>query len=130
MATPPRVLTIAGSDPSGGAGIEADLKVMTAHGCYAMTCITALTAQNTQSVAAIHHVPPPFVAQCLHAVLDDVGVDVVKTGMLASADTIDVVARALDGLHVRVVLDPVVMPCRRRHHSACGTAIDQTCKHR
>lgn len=79
-ATPPRVLTIAGSDPSGGAGIEADIKVITAHGCYAMTAITALTAQNTCGVRGVHIVPPEFLRSSLEAVLEDVGVDVVKTG--------------------------------------------------
>lgn len=76
----PRVLTIAGSDPSGGAGIEADIKVITAHDCYAMTAITALTAQNTEGVRAIHMVPPEFLKSSLEAVLEDLGVDVVKTG--------------------------------------------------
>ena len=76
----PRVLTVAGSDSSGGAGIEADLKVITAHGCYGMTAITALTAQNTLGVDSIHHIPGPFLRSCLEAVLSDVGTDVVKTG--------------------------------------------------
>lgn len=76
----PRVLTIAGSDASGGAGIEADLKVITANGCYGMTAITALTAQNTLGVDGIHHIPGPFLRSCLEAVLSDVGTDVVKTG--------------------------------------------------
>jgi len=76
----PRVLTVAGSDSSGGAGIEADLKVITANGCYGMTAITALTAQNTLGVDRIHHIPGPFLRSCLEAVLSDVGTDVVKTG--------------------------------------------------
>lgn len=76
----PRVLTIAGSDSSGGAGIEADLKVITTNGCYGMTAITALTAQNTLGVESIHHIPGPFLRSCLEAVLSDVGTDVVKTG--------------------------------------------------
>lgn len=78
----PRVLTIAGSDPSGGAGIEADVKVIAAHGCYGMTAITALTAQNTEGVRGIHIIPPEFLRSSLEAVLDDIGVDVVKTGVL------------------------------------------------
>jgi len=78
--TIPRVLTVAGSDSSGGAGIEADLKVITANGCYGMTAITALTAQNTLGVDSIHHIPGPFLRSCLEAVLSDVGTDVVKTG--------------------------------------------------
>lgn len=76
----PRVLAIAGSDPSGGAGIEADIKVITAHGCYGMTAITALTAQNTEGVRGIHIVPPEFLRSSLEAVLDDIGADVIKTG--------------------------------------------------
>lgn len=76
----PRVLTIAGSDSSGGAGIEADIKVLTVHRVYASTAITALTAQNTKGVQAIHPVPTDFVEKCINAVLDDVGTDVIKTG--------------------------------------------------
>lgn len=79
----PRVLAIAGSDPSGGAGIEADIKVITAHGCYGMTAITALTAQNTEGVRGIHIVPPEFLRNSLEAVLDDIGADVIKTGEFA-----------------------------------------------
>lgn len=76
----PRVLTIAGSDSSGGAGIEADLKVFTSHGVYGMTAITALTAQNTQGVDGIHVVPADFLAKEIAATVEDVGVDVIKTG--------------------------------------------------
>lgn len=76
----PRVLTIAGSDPSGGAGIEADIKVITTHGCYGMTAITALTAQNTEGVRGIYIIPPSFLRSSLEAVLEDIGADVVKTG--------------------------------------------------
>lgn len=78
-------------------GLEADQKVIAAHGCYALTATTALTAQNTTGVAAIHAVPPAFLRQQLDAVLGDMGADVVKTGMLASADTIHAVADALFG---------------------------------
>jgi len=77
----PRVLTIAGSDSSGGAGIEADLKVITSHGVYGMTAITALTAQNTHGVNAVHIVPAEFLAKEITACVEDVGVDVVKTGV-------------------------------------------------
>lgn len=76
----PRVLTIAGSDSSGGAGIEADLKVITSHGVYGMTAITALTAQNTHGVNGIHVVPTEFLAKEIAACVEDVGVDIVKTG--------------------------------------------------
>lgn len=82
----PRVLTIAGSDPSGGAGIEADIKVITAHGCYGMTAITALTVQNTEGVKGIHVVPPEFLRSSLEAVLDDIGADVIKTGQSGDQD--------------------------------------------
>ncbi|KAH8146187.1 uncharacterized protein LAJ45_09885 [Morchella importuna] len=109
-ATPPRVLTIAGSDPSGGAGIEADIKVITAHGCYAMTAITALTAQNTCGVRGVHIVPPEFLRSSLEAVLEDVGVDVVKTGMLAGEETVKVVAEVLKKYKLeRTVIDPVMV---------------------
>ena len=109
----PRVLLIAGSDSSGGAGLEADQKVLAAHGVYAMTATTALTAQNTLGVDCVHHVPPDFVGRCVDAVLSDVGLGeggVVKIGMLASAATIRVVAPRLRAHGVqRIVLDPVMV---------------------
>lgn len=77
-----RVLVIAGSDCSGGAGLEADQKVIAAHGCYAMTATTALTVQNTQGVQDIHVTPSAFVGQQVKACAEDIGIDVVKTGML------------------------------------------------
>ncbi|KAG8424200.1 trifunctional hydroxymethylpyrimidine kinase/phosphomethylpyrimidine kinase/thiaminase [Metarhizium acridum] len=77
-----RVLVIAGSDCSGGAGLEADQKVLAAHGCYAMTATTALTAQNTTGVKGIHVIPATFVEQQIEACIEDVGVDVIKTGLL------------------------------------------------
>ncbi|KAL8911061.1 MAG: hypothetical protein Q9171_003708 [Xanthocarpia ochracea] len=103
-----RILVIAGSDSSGGAGLEADQKVIAAHQCYAMTATTALTAQNTQGVHDIHYVPSAFVSRQIDACIDDIGVDVVKIGMLASAETVDAVAQALEK-HGRptCVLDPV-----------------------
>ncbi|KAH9877532.1 hypothetical protein IAQ61_002899 [Plenodomus lingam] len=105
-----RVLVIAGSDSSGGAGLEADQKVIAAHGCYAMTATTALTAQNTLGVQDVHRTPPAFVRKQINAVFDDVAVDVVKTGMLASADTIEVVADALRRYNVSTsVVDPVMV---------------------
>ncbi|KAF2814799.1 uncharacterized protein BDZ99DRAFT_378729 [Mytilinidion resinicola] len=105
-----RILVIAGSDSSGGAGLEADQKVIAAHGCYAMTSTTALTAQNTQGVRGIHETPSEFVKKQIDACIEDVGVDVVKTGMLASAATIEVVADALSRHHVAVsVVDPVMV---------------------
>ena len=105
-----RVLTIAGSDSSGGAGIQADLKTIAANGCYGMSVITALTAQNTQGVAAIHPVPVDFVARQLDAVLSDVGADAVKIVMLFSPELIETVARKLREYRVaRIVLDPVMV---------------------
>ncbi|KAK0637234.1 Phosphomethylpyrimidine kinase-domain-containing protein [Bombardia bombarda] len=107
---PPRVLIIAGSDSSGGAGLEADQKVMAAHGCYAMTATTALTAQNTAGVYDIHHVPAEFLRKQIDACVEDIGVDVVKTGMLASAGTIETVVQALEDHGVKtVVVDPVMV---------------------
>jgi hydroxymethylpyrimidine kinase/phosphomethylpyrimidine kinase len=76
----PRVLVVAGSDSGGGAGLEADQKVLAAHGCYAMTATTALTAQNTLGVQDVHVTPPPFVAKQINSCLDDIKADVVKIG--------------------------------------------------
>ncbi|GME58465.1 hypothetical protein GTA08_BOTSDO05853 [Neofusicoccum parvum] len=105
-----RILVIAGSDSSGGAGLEADQKVIAAHGCYAMTATTALTAQNTQGVYDIHQTPSAFVRKQIDACIEDIGVDVVKTGMLASASTIEVVADALKKHNVPIsVVDPVMV---------------------
>ncbi|RVX74710.1 hypothetical protein B0A52_01837 [Exophiala mesophila] len=108
--TVPRVLVIAGSDSSGGAGLEADQKVLAAHRCYAMTATTALTAQNTLGVEDVHITPPAFVAKQIDASLSDIGCDVVKLGMLASAETIKIIADALTRHGVStVVLDPVMV---------------------
>ncbi len=105
-----RVLTIAGSDSGGGAGIQADLKTLAANGCYGMSVITALTAQNTLGVTAIHAAPVEFVARQLDAVLSDIGVDVVKIGMLFSPELIATVAGKLQEYGVtRIVLDPVMV---------------------
>jgi hydroxymethylpyrimidine/phosphomethylpyrimidine kinase len=103
-------LTIAGSDSSGGAGIQADLKTFAALGVYGASVITALTAQNTTGVFGIHDVPPEFVAQQIDAVFSDLTIDAVKIGMLARADVIATVARGLDRHQARnVVLDPVMV---------------------
>ena len=105
-----RVLTIAGSDSGGGAGIQADLKTISANGCYGMSVITALTAQNTVGVTAIHPVPIDFVAAQLEAVLSDIGVDAVKIGMLFSPELIRCVAENLKKFDIRtIVLDPVMI---------------------
>ncbi|TDZ29092.1 putative hydroxymethylpyrimidine/phosphomethylpyrimidine kinase 2 [Colletotrichum spinosum] len=105
-----RVLIIAGSDSSGGAGLEADQKVVAAHGCYAMTATTALTAQDTTGVHDIHHVPQDFLVKQIDACVGDIGVDVVKTGMLASPATIGTVVEALKRHRIpKVVVDPVMI---------------------
>jgi hydroxymethylpyrimidine/phosphomethylpyrimidine kinase len=106
----PRVLTIAGSDSGGGAGIQADLKTFSALGCFGMTAITALTAQNTTGVRAIHGVPPQMLKDQIDAVVEDIGVDAVKIGMLHAPDIVHTVAQAIDHHHLQqVVLDPVMI---------------------
>ena len=105
-----RVLTIAGSDSGGGAGIQADLKTFAALGCYGMSAITALTAQNTVGVQAIHAVPPPFLKAQLQSVIEDIGVDAVKIGMLHEPGVVEVVAWAIEHYQLRhVVFDPVMV---------------------
>lgn len=105
-----RVLTIAGSDSGGGAGIQADLKTMSALGCFGMSAITALTAQNTTGVRAIHAVPPQMLTDQIDAVVEDIGVDAVKIGMLHAPDIVAAVASAIDKHQLRrVVLDPVMV---------------------
>ncbi|MCA3238934.1 MAG: bifunctional hydroxymethylpyrimidine kinase/phosphomethylpyrimidine kinase [Curvibacter sp.] len=106
----PRVLSIAGSDSGGGAGIQADLKTFSALGCYGTTAITALTAQNTEGVRGIHGVPPEFLAAQLDAVLQDIGADAVKIGMLHAPEIVRVVAHAIRKYKLpHVVLDPVMV---------------------
>ena len=103
-------LTIAGSDCSGGAGIQADLKTMTMNGVYAMSAITALTAQNTTGVRAIQESTPDFLKQQLDAVFEDIDPDAVKIGMVASGELIRVIADRLRYYHARnVVIDPVMV---------------------
>jgi hydroxymethylpyrimidine/phosphomethylpyrimidine kinase len=106
-----RVLVIAGSDSGGGAGIQADIKTITAFGAYAATAITALTAQDTLGVHAVHMVPPDFVARQIAVVLDDIGADIVKTGMLGDAAIVEVVCDTLvrHAERVPVVVDPVMV---------------------
>ncbi len=103
------VLSIAGSDPSGGAGIQADIKAISANGGYAMAAITALTVQNTQGVRDVRLVDPAFVAAQVAAVFDDIRVDAVKIGMLGTAEITAAVAGVLAGRRVPVVLDPVMV---------------------
>ncbi|WP_298721602.1 bifunctional hydroxymethylpyrimidine kinase/phosphomethylpyrimidine kinase [uncultured Ferrovibrio sp.] len=108
---PGRVLIIAGSDSGGGAGIQADIKAVTALGGYAATAITALTAQDTRTVHAVHDVPADFVALQLRVVLEDIGADAIKTGMLHRADIIEAIVDALDRYapDVPLVVDPVMV---------------------
>jgi hydroxymethylpyrimidine/phosphomethylpyrimidine kinase len=104
-----RVLTIAGSDSGGGAGIQADLKTMLAHGVHGMSVITAVTAQNSLGVQGIWGLPIEAIEAQFHSVLDDIGVDAIKIGMLGSSEVVECVARLLAGVDPRlpVVLDPV-----------------------
>lgn len=106
-----RVLIVAGSDSGGGAGIQADIKSVTALGGFAMTAITALTAQNTLGVHGVFGVDTDFVARQMRVVLDDLGADAIKTGMLHNVDVIETVARELDELApgVPLVADPVMV---------------------
>jgi hydroxymethylpyrimidine/phosphomethylpyrimidine kinase len=107
----PAVLSIAGSDSGGGAGIQADLKAFAACGVHGMTAITALTAQNTRGVTQVHPVPGEFIVEQVRAVHDDIGVDAVKIGMLGTAGIVAAVAEALDLLDpgTPVVIDPVMV---------------------
>jgi hydroxymethylpyrimidine/phosphomethylpyrimidine kinase len=105
----PRVLTIASSDSGGGAGIQADLKAFARCGAHGMSAIVALTAQNTVGVRAIHEVPPEFARAQIEAVLDDIGADAAKTGMLFSASLITAVAGTLAGRDLPLVVDPVMV---------------------
>jgi hydroxymethylpyrimidine/phosphomethylpyrimidine kinase len=106
-----RVLSIAGSDSGGGAGIQADTKTITALGGYAATAVTAITVQNTLGVSAVHVVPPDIVAAQITAVLSDIGADAIKTGMLVDATTIEAVTQALDrsGAGIPLIVDPVMV---------------------
>lgn len=105
-----RVLSIAGSDSGGGAGIQADLKTFSALGCYGMTAITAITAQNTQGVRAIHGVPAQMLRAQIDAVLEDIGADAVKIGMLHDPEVVCVVVEAIQRHRLQqVVLDPVMV---------------------
>ena len=104
-----RVLVIAGSDSGAGAGIQADLKTVMALGGYATTAITAITAQNTLGVHGIHPIPPAFIQQQIQVILDDIGTDTIKTGMLGPAPAIIAVATTLKHLAQPIVIDPVMV---------------------
>jgi hydroxymethylpyrimidine/phosphomethylpyrimidine kinase len=111
LARTPRALTIAGSDSGGGAGIQADLKAFVRCGVHGMSAITAITAQNTLGVSAVHAIPPETIIAQVRAVVEDIGVDAVKVGMLGTLDTVMAVAQALDELPdgTPVVVDPVMV---------------------
>lgn len=127
--TPPIALSIAGSDPSGGAGIQADLKTFSALGVYGAAVVTALTAQNTRGVAGIHAPPADFVARQIETVLEDLAVDAIKIGMLFSEDIIKAVAGSLERWpHVPVVLDPV-MVSTTGHRLLHDDAVDALVSH-
>jgi hydroxymethylpyrimidine/phosphomethylpyrimidine kinase len=106
---PPRLLTIAGSDSGGGAGIQADLKTFAALGCYGMSAITAVTAQNTVGVTAVHQLPPELIRAQVAAVVADLGVDAVKVGMLGDAPAVAAVADSLARVSAPIVVDPVMV---------------------
>lgn len=124
-----RVLTIAGSDSGGGAGIQADLKTITALGGFGMSVITALTAQNTLGVTGIHEVPPDFVAMQFDAVASDIGIDSAKTGMMASAEILHVVAEKVKQYGIeKLVVDPVMVAkggARLIREDACETLMKE-----
>jgi hydroxymethylpyrimidine/phosphomethylpyrimidine kinase len=106
----PRFLSIAGSDSGGGAGIQADIKTASALGCYAMTAVTAVTAQNTCGVTAIHAIPADMLKAQIEAVMDDMGIDALKIGMLHSPEVVEVVTWAIRHYGIeKVVLDPVMV---------------------
>ena len=108
---PPRLLVIAGSDPSGGAGIQADLKTAQAFGVFAQTAITAVTVQNTLGVTGVHMVPPEIVREQILACLSDIGADAIKTGMLGSSEMVEMVAATLTehAPGIPLVVDPVMV---------------------
>lgn len=109
MKKVPVALTIAGSDSGGGAGIEADLKTFSAFDVYGTAVITSVTAQNTREVRAVHDIPADIVGEQIDAVLDDISVDSVKTGMLSNSEIIETVAKKIDEWELEVVVDPVMV---------------------
>ena len=104
-----KALTIAGSDSGGGAGIEADIKTFQAFGIYSMAAITSVTAQNTVGVQGIFDLPPEFVGKQIDSVVEDIGVDAAKTGMLSNSDIIKVVSERISHYEIKVVVDPVMV---------------------
>ncbi|MGN0201474.1 MAG: bifunctional hydroxymethylpyrimidine kinase/phosphomethylpyrimidine kinase [Candidatus Cryptobacteroides sp.] len=124
-----RVLTIAGSDSGGGAGIQADIKTISALGCYAASAVTAVTVQNTVGVSAVHPVPEDIVEGQIRAVLDDIGADAIKIGMLQSSGIVRLIAGILGNCPVRnIVLDPVMVSTsghRLIEESAISTLMEE-----
>ena len=106
---PPRLLVIAGSDSSGGAGLQADLKTAQAFGVYAQTAVTAVTVQNTHGVTQVHPLPAPLVRAQIDAALNDIGADAIKIGMLGNGEIAAAVADALEGSSIPLVLDTVLI---------------------
>jgi hydroxymethylpyrimidine/phosphomethylpyrimidine kinase len=104
-----RILIIAGSDSGGGAGIQADIKTVTMLGGHAMTAVTAITAQNTLGVQAVHAIPTAMVISQIDSVVSDIGVDAIKIGMIGSAETANAVAERLEQLSVPIIFDPVMV---------------------
>jgi hydroxymethylpyrimidine/phosphomethylpyrimidine kinase len=109
MSKIPSALTIAGSDPSGGAGIQADLKTFQEHQTYGMSVITSLTAQNTTGVQGLHHVPIEMIQQQLDSVINDIDIHAFKTGMLATVDVMQVVKEYVPKINAPFVMDPVMI---------------------
>ncbi|MGB0921603.1 MAG: bifunctional hydroxymethylpyrimidine kinase/phosphomethylpyrimidine kinase [Alphaproteobacteria bacterium] len=107
MIKPPRILSIAGSDPSGGAGLQADIKTITALGGYAAAAVTAVTVQNTKGVRQVKAMSAALIVDQIHAVLDDIGVDAIKIGLLPNAEIVEAVLAVVEGCGVPIVLDPV-----------------------
>ncbi|HEY8162982.1 MAG TPA: bifunctional hydroxymethylpyrimidine kinase/phosphomethylpyrimidine kinase [Methylocystis sp.] len=120
MSKIPKLLSIAGSDPSGGAGIQADLKTFSALGCYGMAAVTALTAQNTRGVIAAYPVAPDIVAAQVAAVVSDIPPDAIKIGMVATPGIAAAIAEALGEAPHNVVLDPVLVPTQGASLAAAG----------
>lgn len=109
MTNIPNILSIAGSDPSGGAGIQADLKSISANGGYAMAVVTALTAQNTQGVTGVEAIPIDFIKQQIRTIFDDIRVDAIKIGMLGTAEIVKAIDEALQDCRAPIVLDTVMV---------------------
>ncbi len=118
------VLTIAGSDSIGGAGIQADIKAISANGCYAMSVITAVTAQNTMGVNGIHNVPPEFVKKQLEAIFSDIKPDAIKIGMLSDTEIIDVIADVLEKENAKNIIADTVMISTSGHKLITDEAIN------